>query len=208
MDVNRPLNLHDFVATTEPALVDAAVRFDDQTAWGDLYRSFREPVLRLCGGSGLTPEESDEVLQDAFVRLHRLLGRKPEAWATVGLRHLIADLVQQLIVQRHQDRRSFIEKHRGLVATARLLAAAQSEDPSSDREAPLWSLCIARVRNQVRPDHWQIFETYNWDGLSSREVGRQFGVTAIEVRVVSHRILSKLRSEWGRLLSADNLDSP
>lgn len=201
-----PWNLHDFVATTDPGIVEAAVHSEDQSAWGDLYRRFSGPVLRLCERSGLNPEEAEEVLQDAFVRLHRLLGRKPEAWSTTGLRHLVADLVQQLVVQRHHDRRSFLSKHQGLLATARLLSGNREPETPHESEAPLWSLCIARVRAKVRPDHWQIFESYAWDGLSSRETGRQFGVTGIEVRVISHRVVSKLRTEWRRLLSSENLE--
>lgn len=207
MNQTRELSLNDLVSTTEPGVVQAMARVEDEAIWDSVYQQFQDPVRRLCLKSGLSSTEAEDVMQEAFLRLHQLLRRETDPSSVFGLRRVVADLVQQLIVGLHRDRRSFLEGKRGLMATARLVSPEHDGRQPSESEAPLWSLCIARVREQVRPDHWQIFEAYAWDELSSVEVGRRLGVTAIEVRVVHHRIVSRIRKEWRRLLSAENLEA-
>jgi DNA-directed RNA polymerase specialized sigma24 family protein len=206
MNPLRELSLNDLVSTTQPGVVQAMARVEDDAVWEGVYQQFTGPVRRLCLRSGLSPTEAEDVMQEAFVRLHQLLRREPDPSAVFGLRRVVADLVQQLIVGLHRDRRSFLEGTRGLMATALLVSPRRDGRHPPDSEAPLWSLCIARVREQVRADHWQIFEAYAWDGLSSAEAGRLLGVTAIEVRVVHHRIVRRIQAEWRRLLSAGNLE--
>jgi DNA-directed RNA polymerase specialized sigma subunit len=58
---------------------------------------------------------------------------------------------------------------------------------------------IARLRRQVKPKHFQIFELYNLRQWSAPQVARELGVTRIQVYLVHHRLTKLLKEEAARL---------
>jgi DNA-directed RNA polymerase specialized sigma24 family protein len=68
-------------------------------------------------------------------------------------------------------------------------------------EAHLWSVCLARVRSDVPPNHWQVFEAHALHGRQSSEVARIFNTTSVNVRVIRTRVVAKIRAEWKNIAS-------
>jgi DNA-directed RNA polymerase specialized sigma24 family protein len=78
-----------------------------------------------------------------------------------------------------------------------------STEERIEAESHLWSLSLNRARSQVSPRHWQIFDTYVIQGLSSQEVARHFNTSHFNVRLIAHRIKKVARQSYNQLLSEE-----
>ena len=63
-------------------------------------------------------------------------------------------------------------------------------------EYELITMAFRRTQAEVEPKSWQVFEAYVIHGLKSNEVAWQFGVSAISVRVTTHRVRKILQRNW------------
>jgi DNA-directed RNA polymerase specialized sigma24 family protein len=62
-------------------------------------------------------------------------------------------------------------------------------------EKNLWEAALARVKAQVKPKHYQIFDLYVRKEWSVKEVARALGVSAPLVYVAKHRVASRIKAE-------------
>jgi DNA-directed RNA polymerase specialized sigma24 family protein len=70
-----------------------------------------------------------------------------------------------------------------------------SQQPTS-HDYELLSMAFQRVKAVVRPQHWQLFESFVIHGLTASEVAEQIGVSAVMVRVSAFRVRNRVREEW------------
>jgi RNA polymerase sigma-70 factor (ECF subfamily) len=66
-------------------------------------------------------------------------------------------------------------------------------------ERNLMDVAAERVKGQVDPKHYQIFELYAYRGWPVTKVARTLGVSAAAVYMAKHRISSLIRKEMKRL---------
>src|SRR5690349_6905409 len=69
-------------------------------------------------------------------------------------------------------------------------------------EKNLWEMAVARVKAQVSPKHFQIFDLYVRKEWSVREVARALGVSVSLIYVAKHRIARRIKAEL-KLLKAN-----
>lgn len=62
-----------------------------------------------------------------------------------------------------------------------------------------WKTSLDTVRQEVSELNWLIFLNYLIDDQGSRHVAERFGTTAVNVRVITHRIRRKLKEHHGNL---------
>jgi DNA-directed RNA polymerase specialized sigma24 family protein len=60
-------------------------------------------------------------------------------------------------------------------------------------------MAFQRVKAVVRPQHWQLFESFVLHGMPASEVAEQIGVSSVMVRVSAFRVRNRLRAEWKAL---------
>lgn len=195
------------VATTDREILASASDLSNEPAWKALWDRYQKPILQLCQLSGLTEPESQDVVQDAFLRLSRMIESGRLEPIQNGFRRWLGYVVHRLIFEAHRRNR----RHQlGVEAVKRLkIWLPAVEAPADDgrarehMEGHLWSVCLARVRSDTRADHWQAFEAYALEGCLAAEVARRFGMTKIGVRVIQHRIVKRLKAQWRTLLVQD-----
>lgn len=191
--------------TTDQSLVESAEDLENRDAWQRLYGAYRRPILSHCARSGLTPAESEEVLQEVLAKLAQRLAKAPFNWNAASLRGWLGEMANRAIFDLHRRSRRNSLSPGVVAAIQQWLPPAFAPDtagPSREQmEAHLWSVCLARVRHAVRPIQWQIFEAYALQGNTAAEVARRFNTTGFNVRVVRHRMVARIRREWSRLAS-------
>jgi DNA-directed RNA polymerase specialized sigma24 family protein len=69
-----------------------------------------------------------------------------------------------------------------------------------------WNASLRAVQKAVPPMHWQIFERYLMENLSSRQVAEEFQTTHFNVRVISHRIRKRVQEHLELLRGSDSND--
>jgi len=189
--------------TTNTGLVDAARDPTDDASWQRLYATYRDPILRHCAQSGLTPSESEEVVQEVLAKLARRLSKAAFPWSSATLRGWLSQITNHLIFDVHRLNRRHAFSPDALAIIQQWLppTLAPDEDTKAREqlEAHLWSVCLARVSHAVRPRQWQIFECYALQGNPAAEVARRFNTSGINVRLIRHRMIARIRKEWSVL---------
>ena len=62
-------------------------------------------------------------------------------------------------------------------------------------EKSLLSAALQRVKPQLKPEHYQIFDLYALRQLPVSEVAEIMGISAARVYLVKHRVAAKIRNE-------------
>lgn len=193
--------------TTNPLWLIAAKDFSDNKTWEQLATTYRVPILNHCAKSGLTPQDAEEIAHETFCRLAVQIEKAGTHWEPNTLRAWLTDLVNRHIIHYFKN-----TPHRPLSPKVRILVQ-QWMDPLSGDEISreerieadfhLLALSLNRARSQVSPHHWQIFDTYVMQGLSSQEVAQLFNTSHFNVRLIAHRIKKTARQSYNQLLSEE-----
>jgi len=197
--------------TTQPERIAACANPADHEAWSWLQETYRKPIGDLCLRSGLTPVETDEVINDVLLRLSRRLVAKPFNRETIRFRAWLSQITHLRIFEVRRQRQRNHLTPQALVQMTEWLPGTLA--PQTDLEARqkleqhLWAVCLDRVRNSVPPSSWQIFEAYCFRGLPSPEVARTFNTTEFNVRMIRMRMVRRIRRQWA-ILAEEGIQLP
>lgn len=154
------------------------LRSERETAMTKLFRERREPMSKLAYVLTRDPDFADEVVQDAFLNLHR-------NWARVE--HPAAYLRTAVVNGCHSHHR-----HLRVVREApvhRPLPLVQPEPTDSALDAALARLPF---------DQRVVLALRYHDDLNDLEIAAALGVRRSTVRTRAHRALARLRQEMTR----------
>ena len=184
--------------TTDHQLINRVRHSNDEAAWTQFVGFYRNPIVNHCRSYGLTHDQSEEVAQDCFIRCFRYLPTFEYSEAVGRFRSWLNLIVNQQIgecfrsrVQDETIKRRYAEMLLELADPSQL---ASQQPTSHDYE--LLSMAFQRVKAVVRPQHWQLFESFVIHGLTASEVAEQIGVSAVMVRVSAFRVRNRVREEW------------
>ncbi len=193
--------------TTNAHWLNAAKDLADNKTWEQLSATYRAPILNHCARSGLTPQEAEEIAQEAFHQLALQIEKTGGQWEPKTLRAWLTDVINRHIIDHFKN-----APHQHLSPKVLALVQQWMEPPAEDGISPeqrmeaeshLWSLSLNRARSQVSPHHWQIFDAYVIQGLPSREVAQCFNTSHFNVRLIAHRIKKVARQSYNQLLSEE-----
>ena len=191
--------------TTNRELISSAGKSHDSAIWQQLYERYGEPVQKHCLKSGLTEVEANEVLHELMAKLAARLTKRAFNWSSSSFRGWLNQTTNNLIFEVHRLKRRNSLPSACLAMVCEWLPPALAPDVDAKArerlEAHLWSVCLARVRNEVRPEQWQIFESYALQGKTASEVSRCFNTTQMNVRIIRHRMIRRIRQQWEQLQS-------
>jgi len=202
-----PTNIVIEAPTTNAQWLTAAKDLTDDTTWKQLSETYRLPILKHCANSGLTPAEAEEVVQETFAQLAIQIGKTTEPWEAPSLRAWLTDVVNRHIIDHHKNNTA----HRlpeQLQAMVQEWVESQDGGESShaeraEAESHLWALSLHRARNQFSAQHWQIFDAYAIQGLTSKKVSELFNTSHFNVRLIAHRMKKMVRQTYNQLLNEE-----
>jgi RNA polymerase sigma-70 factor (sigma-E family) len=139
----------------------------------ELYRSQREPMIRLARLLTRSPATAEEIVQEAFIKFARSAGKKDEPAAY--LRVIVVNLC------RSQQRRTLIERR--LAPRASPLSGVNEIDETWDvlRKLPFRQRSVLMLRY--------------YEDLSEAEIAHVLGCRPGTVKSSLHRGLAALRKE-------------
>jgi RNA polymerase sigma factor (sigma-70 family) len=192
--------------TTDPNLIESAKDWRDDDGWQRFYTRYAPGIRAHALGSGLSEAEAEDVVQETMVKVARYLPRFEYKRTFCRFRTWLNQIVNQRIFEALHLRRKHVYSAERL---EELSAKMHAEDvvtsdavAQAEAERSLLEACMARVRDQAQPKHWQIFEANSLHGLSADKVAALHGTTSANVWVIRHRMVRLLRREWHLLLEA------
>lgn len=189
---------------TRRSLVERLGNPDDQASWQTFFDAYGGLLYRVARAAGLTDAEAQEAVQETVITVARKVGGLRydpavgsfKGWLLQTARWRIAD--QFRLRRRHERQDPPPEPDDG----PRTALIDRVPDPGGpDLEAAwdaewrrsLLTAALKKLRSQVDPRQFQIFDCYVTKGWPALRVARELGVSLAQVYVVKHRVGSQLQ---------------
>jgi RNA polymerase sigma-70 factor (ECF subfamily) len=157
-----------------------------------LFRDLREPLARYLASLGVNPHEIEEIVQEAFLRLHRHLSAEHRGAQNGGLnlRGWVFRVAQNLV---HDRRRGWHGRNVDSIED-RPEAALASAPGATPEERVLHLEKMKRLRTalQALPDRQRRSLHLRAEGLRYREIGEVLGVSVTTVADLIRDALEQL----------------
>lgn len=184
---------------TPLSLLDRLLNHDDADAWRH-FALIYEPLLRRWVGRNVSqPAATDDIVQEVLAALLEGLPKFQHNLRPGAFRSWLKSITI------HRIRRHWRTEQ----ITARYLSQIEDlEDPNSklsrvwddEHDRHLLGVLLDRIQPEFDPRTWAIFQRVVIDGVSPRDVAREFASSANAVYIAKARILKRLRLEGRGLI--------
>ncbi len=164
----------------ETALIKAA-QAGDQDAFGQLVRAYDQSVLRLALNLLRSPEDAQDVYQEAFLRVYRNLHTfrfdcSFHTWLYRIVTNLCLDQMRRRKVRREEP--TVIPTSEGILDRVDGVADARADgDPQRNLYSGQIRKKIKEVLSGLTPRERMVFEMRHYQGLRLRNIGEILGTT-------------------------------
>lgn len=187
----------------ETALIKAA-QAGDQDAFGQLVRAYDQSVLRLAMNLLRSPEDAQDVYQEAFLRVYRNLNNfRFDCSFHTWLYRIVTNLCLD------QMRRRKVRKEEPTVITT-TDGSVDRVDSMADQRAdgdPQRKLFSGQIRRRVKEvlsgltaRERMVFEMRHYQGLRLRNIGEILGTTEEAAKNCLFRANQKMRAALGEFV--------
>ena len=183
--------------TDEAALIRAA-QAGDQDAFAQLVRVYDQSVLRLAMNLLRSPEDAQDVYQEAFLRVYKNLNNfrfdcSFHTWLYRIVTNLCLDQMRRRKVRKEEP--TVVEGGEGLVDRMDTVAEPRAE---ADPQRKLFSGQVRRrikeVLGGLTPRERMVFELRHYQGLRLRRIGEILGTSEEAAKNCLFRANQKMRA--------------
>jgi RNA polymerase sigma-70 factor (ECF subfamily) len=186
--------------TDEKALIRAA-QGGDQDAFGQLVRAYDQSVLRLAMNLLRSPEDAQDVYQEAFLRVYRNLNSfrfdcSFHTWLYRIVTNLCLDQMRKRKVRKEES--SQIEGADGPVDRMDSLQESRVEgDPQRSLFSGELRQRIQQALSALTSRERMVFELRHYQGLKLRNIGEILGTSEEAAKNCLFRATQKMRVALG-----------
>jgi len=187
---------------TERTLIRRAQR-GDREAFDALVRQYDQEVLRLVLRVVRSPEEAQDLYQEAFLKAYRSLARfRLESRFSTWLYRLVTNVCfDYLRRQRTRGEVQITEKGDGEGDHAYTIADDRPGlNPEHALRAREIGRRIAKALSRLTPRERMVFELKHWQGLKLRSIGELCGTSEEAAKNSLFRAMQKMREQLGDLV--------
>jgi RNA polymerase sigma-70 factor, ECF subfamily len=188
------------VRMDEPELIRAAQQ-GDQRAFEQLVRSYDQSVLRLATNLLRSPEEANDIYQEAFLRVYKNLHTfrfdcSFHTWLYRIVSNLCLDALRRRKVRREES--SVVETSEGLLDRMDAVQERRADsDPERQLESQELKERIRVVLGGLTPRERAVFEMRHSQGMRLRTIGEVMGTSEEAAKNCLFRATQKMRAALG-----------
>lgn len=202
--------LEQYADCTRRSLIARLHDWQDQRSWDEFYRTYWRLIYAVARQAGLRDDEAWDTVQETILTIakqSRTGGYDPQKGS---FKKWLWHITRWRIKDSFKNR--LIETAPGDDTTA-ITDAADLPDLHSESFERVWEqewqrniikAATERVKMQVNPKQFQIFDYCVLRGMSTADVRRRLGVSLAQVYLAKHRVGSILRHEIEQLKQAEN----
>ncbi len=196
---------------TRQSLLSRLRDWNDQEGWQRFFDLYWRLIYEVALKAGLNEAEAQDVVQETVISVAKQMpgfrydparGRF-KGWLLQITRRRIADLVRKRMQAVGATGGAPVE----MLGMEHLDGAL---DPATDSLEAIWekeweshifTTATAAVKQQVRPEHYQLFDLYALQKWPIRKITATLGVNAGQVYLAKHRVSALLKKEIAKLES-------
>jgi RNA polymerase sigma-70 factor (ECF subfamily) len=194
---------------TRASLLSRLKDWDDQESWRDFFNTYWKLIYGVARKSSLSDAEAQDVVQDAVLSVAKKMREFKYDPAVGSFKGWLRLITQRRIADHLRKRYREPKAAEPRPAdTARTATVERVPDPDAlDLEASwdaewernLMDAALNRVKKQVNPRQYQIFDCYVIKQWPVGKVAKTLGVSGTQVYLAKHRIGSLVKKELKRL---------
>lgn len=185
---------------TRRSLLSRLKNCDDNESWRDFFETYWRLIYDVARKAGFSDAESQDIVQDTVISVSRQIqdlrydSEKGQFknWLRLITRRRIADQ------WRKKYREPEVESAtKGSMKAVENVASHPELDSiwEAEWERKLMTLALERVKRQVKPEHFQIFDLCTLQEWPMAQVSKALGVSMSLIYVTRHRIGRLLKKE-------------
>ena len=194
---------------TRTSLLRRLKQWEDQESWRDFFNTYWKLIYGTAVKAGLNDAEAQDVVQDTVIAVAKKIEDFKYDPALDSFKGWLLYLTRKRIALHYRKR----ERDRGGRARDSEVMALTAEleripDPAGVDLEAIWNeeweknitdAALARVKQQVNPKQFQMFNFYVLKQWPVKEVAKTLGVTVAQVYLAKHRISASVKKEVTRL---------
>ncbi len=196
-------------AKTRKSLIARLDNWEDQKTWDEFYQTYWRLIYAVATRAGLRPEEAFDCVQETILSIAKQSKKKLYDPEQGSFKTWLMNMTRWRINDQFRKRKKDTAMNTGDWGDERKTAVIDRiEDPNGDVLERLWDVewkkgiadaALARVKAQVSPKQYQIFDYYvvrQWDASKVQE---KLNVSMAQVYLAKHRVGAVLKKELAKL---------
>lgn len=194
---------------TRASLLGRVKDMADQSSWQDFFDTYWRLIYSTARKAGLTPEESQDAVQDTLAAVARNITEFRYDPARCSFKSWLLLITRQRIIWQLRKRppassQSAPSDHDG----PRTATIDQIPDPvggdldahwEEEWQKNLMAAAFTQIKRQVKAKQFQMFDLYALQHWPVRDVARTLRVSVAQIYLAKHRVSALLKKEVKRL---------
>jgi RNA polymerase sigma-70 factor (ECF subfamily) len=194
---------------TRVSLLNRLKNWDDQESWGQFFQSYWKLIYGAAVRSGLNDAEAQDVVQETVIIVAKKMEQFRYDPAVDSFKGWLFYVTRKQIAMQFRRRareRTLLGEDRSVGVSSR--SSEQIPDSAERSAAAIWDEewerhvfeeAVAKVKQQVNPKHFQMFDLYVCKQWPVQQVAQTLGVPPAQVYLAKHRIAALIKEEVKRL---------
>ena len=217
---------------TRASLLSRLKNWDDQESWREFFDTYWQLIHRVARKAGLHEDEAQDVVQDTILSVAKKMPTFKYDRREGSFRGWLFQLIRWRIINQFKKRQPGVgvrasacppesededtlkrelQPPETKTAADSPVVLEEIPDPAGFALEALWeaewrqhllAAAIARVKRQVSPSQYQMFDLYVNQRMPVADVASALGVNAAQVYLAKHRIGALLKKEVKKLEDA------
>lgn len=187
---------------TRATLINRLKNWEDQSGWQEFFDIYWKLIYGAARRAGLTDAEGQDVVQETMLGVAKHMPGFKYDPAIGSFKGWLLKLTRWRIIDqlRKRDLSGHAAAGRGPTE-----GGIDSASPDWDEwweaewQENLLEAATARVKRQLDPEKYQIFDLYVHKQWSPQKVAATFGISVDQVYLAKHRVTELLKAEVKRL---------
>jgi RNA polymerase sigma factor (sigma-70 family) len=190
---------------TRKSLIDRLGNWEDQRSWDDFYQTYWRLIYSVCLKHGLRPDEAMDTVQEVVLAIAKQTQKNQYDPKQGSFKAWLMNLTRWRINDQFRRRAKDTHLNHGPNHDDRDTATFDRfPDTKPGELEKLWDAewaknlldrAIARVKTQVSPKQFQIFDCYVIKDWGVGKVMKELGVSMAQVYLAKHRVGKVLKQE-------------
>ncbi len=208
-DLKRDDILKQAYAKTRKSLIARLENWEDQRTWDEFYQTYWRLIYAVAIKAGLRQDEAFDCVQETILSIAKQSKKQLYDPEQGSFKTWLMNMTRWRINDQFRKRKKDTAMAGGDWDDDRKTAVIDRvEDPQGDVLSRLWNVewkknvadaALARVKAQVSPKQYQIFDCYVIKGWEAKKVQDKLNVSMAQVYLAKHRVGAVLKRELAKL---------
>ena len=193
---------------TRQSLLSRLRDLGDNISWQDFFDTYWKLIYSAATKAGLSDAEAQDVVQETVLTVSRQIGEFRYDPARGSFKGWLLQTTRWRILDHLRRRKPEVQNRLAPADSRQTDVMEQVPDPAAERIEQVWETewqqnlldaAMQRIKRQVNPKHYQVFELYALKNWPASKVAATMDVNLAQVHLIKHRIASLVKKEVSRL---------